>query len=76
MAQARKSKKASVRVTTASREAAAKSRQSKATQRGKAAGSRAADTASQRQFEKTRARAIQAHIQGRGQRRQAKRDSR
>lgn len=71
-----KSKKASARVTAARASAAAGSREARRTTRGRAAGAGAVENAARRQFQKTRARAIQAHIQGRGRRRQAKRDAR
>jgi hypothetical protein len=45
-------------------------------QRRTAVGAVARETQDVRQFAKTRAGAIQAHIQARGQRQQAKRDSR
>jgi len=71
-----KSKKASARVTAAKQSQAATS----ASARNKAGLQAIAKAAGQQtagqQFEKTRARAIQSHIQARGQRKQAKRDSR
>jgi hypothetical protein len=71
-----RSTKASARVTAAGQEAAAGSRQAKATIRGKAIGSGAVENAARRQFEKTRGKAIQAHMRAQGQRQQARRDSR
>jgi hypothetical protein len=70
------SKKASIRTTSPEREAAGQQAAARSTQRQKAAGSAARGTQNARQFAKTGARAIQAHTQARGQRRQAKRDSR
>ena len=71
-----RSKKASTRVTAAGQEEAASVRAAKAATRAKAMGAGAAGTAAARQFGKTRAQAIQAHVQARGQRQQARRDSR
>lgn len=71
-----KSKKASARVTAARETSAAGAREARRTTRGKTIGAGAVENASRRQFQKTRAKAIQAHILGRGQRRQAKRDAR
>ncbi len=72
----KKSKKASARVTAASRQAAAAAEASRSATRGKAIGSGAIENAARRQFQKTEAKAIQGHIQARGQRQQAKRDAR
>ena len=71
-----KSAKASARVTAAGREATAADQESRHAARGKAIGSGAIDNAARRQFQKTQATAIQAHVRARGQRQQAKRDSR
>ena len=71
-----KSKKASARVTSAKREQAAASDAAKnKTQRTTIKTAAAKQTAG-KQFDKTRARAIQAHMTARGRRQQAKRDSR
>ena len=70
------SKKASSRKTSPEREAAGQQASARNAERQKAISAAASGTLSVRQFAKTRMRAIQAHIQGRGQRRQAKRDSR
>ena len=70
------SKKASSRVTALNQESAAASEASKSAIRGRAIGSRAVKNAAKRQFQKTRGKAIQGHIQARGQRQQAKRDAR
>jgi hypothetical protein len=71
-----KSKKASSRITAANREAAAAAAESKSATRGKAITSGAVENVAKRQFQKTQAKAIQAHIRARGQRQQAKRDAR
>lgn len=71
-----KSAKASARVTAAAREASATDRESRTATRGKAIGSGAVDNVARRQFQKTQAAAVQAHVRARGQRQQAKRDSR
>lgn len=71
-----KSKKASSRVTAPDRAAAASGEKSKGTARGRAIGFAAVENAARRQFQKTPGKAIQGHIQARGQRRQAKRDAR
>jgi len=71
-----KSKKASARVTSATREQAAAADAAKSVVRGTAMKAGAAKQTAGKQFDKTRSRAIQAHVQARGQRRQAKRDSR
>jgi hypothetical protein len=70
------SKKASRRKTSPSREAAGQQAAARTVQRQKAASKAARETQNARQFTKTGSRAIQAHIQARGQRGQAKRDSR
>ena len=71
-----KSAKASTRVTAAGREAAAADQESRNASRGKAIGSAAVDNVARRQFQKTQAAAVQAHVRARGQRQQAKRDAR
>ena len=71
-----KSKKASARVTAANREQAAASDVAKSVTRGTAMKAAAAKQTAGKQFDKTRAKAIQGHVQARGQRQQAKRDSR
>jgi hypothetical protein len=70
------SKKASLRTTSPEREAAGKQAAARRAQRQKAASAAASETQNVRQFAKTRTTAIRAHIQARGQRQQAKRDSR
>jgi hypothetical protein len=70
------SKKASLRRTWPEREAASKQAAAGRAERQKATSTAANQTQNVRQFEKSRARAIQAHTQARGQRNQAKRDSR
>ena len=72
----KKSKKTSARVTAPNQEAAAAAAASKMASRRKAARSSAVENVAKRQFQKSRATAIQAHSQARGQRRQAKRDAR
>jgi hypothetical protein len=71
-----KSAKASARVTSAGREATAASQESRSATRGKAIGSAAVDNVARRQFQKTQAAAVQAHVRAQGQRQQAKRDAR
>jgi hypothetical protein len=71
-----KSAKASARVTSAGREATAASQESGSATRGKAIGAAAVDNVARRQFQKTQAAAVQAHVRARGQRQQAKRDAR
>jgi len=71
-----KSAKASSRVTAPNQDAAAVARESKNATRGKAIGSGAIDNAARRQFQKTQAASVHAHVQARGQRQQAKRDAR
>ena len=70
------SKKASIRKTSPEREAAGQQAAARSAQRQKAVSATASETQNVRQFAKTRIRAIQAHTQARGQRHQAKRDSR
>ena len=70
------SKKASIRKTSPEREAAGLQAADRGVQRQKAVSAAASETQNVRQFAKTRTRAIQAHTQARGQRQQAKRDSR
>ena len=70
------SKKASSRKTAPQREAAGQQAEARRAQRQTAESAAARETQNVRQFAKTGTRAIQAHIQARGQRRQAKRDSR
>jgi len=70
------SKKASRRKTSPAREAAGQQAAARNAQRQKAANKAARETQNLRQFAKTGSRAIQAHIQARGQRGQATRDSR
>ena len=71
-----KSKKASSRVTSGNQETAAAAGAASRSTKRKAIGSAAVENVARRQFEKTSARAIQAHTRASGQRRQAKRDSR
>ena len=71
-----KSKKASSRVTALNRELSAAGEVSKRASRGRAIGSSAVENAAKRQLQKTQGKAIQGHIQARGQRQQAKRDAR
>jgi hypothetical protein len=71
-----KSAKASSRVTAAHQEAAAANQLSRTASRGKAIGSGAVDNVARRQFQKTQAGAVQAHVRARGQRQQARRDAR
>jgi hypothetical protein len=70
------SKKASIRTTSPERAAAGKQATARSAQRQKAASVAASETQNVRQFAKTRMTAIRAHTQARGQRQQAKRDSR
>jgi len=72
----KKSRKALSRVTAPNQESAAASEVSKRASRGRAIGSSAVANAAKRQFEKTQGKAVQGHIQARGQRQQAKRDAR
>ena len=71
-----KSKKASARVTAANRVQAAAADAAKNVSRGTAMKAAAAKQTAGKQFDKTRAKAIQGHVQARGQRQQGKRDSR
>jgi hypothetical protein len=71
-----KSKKASSRVTAAKRTAAAAAAAASRRARRQAIGQAAIEKVARRQFQKTRTRAIQAHVSARGRRRQARRDSR
>ncbi len=70
------SKKASIRKTSSEREAAGQQAAVRSAQRQKAVSATASETQNVRQFAKTHTRAIQGHTQARGQRQQAKRDSR
>lgn len=70
------SKKASIRTTSPEREATGKQAATRSAQRQKAASAAARETQHIRQFAKTRMTTIRAHVQARGQRQQAKRDSR
>jgi hypothetical protein len=71
-----RSRKASARVTAATREQAAAADAAKSRARGKAMKAAAVKQTAGKQFDKTRAKAIQGHVQARGKRQQAKRDSR
>jgi hypothetical protein len=71
-----RSRKASVRVTSADQEAAGAAGAASRSTKRKAIGSAAVENVAKRQFEKTASRAIQAHTQASGQRRQARWDSR
>jgi hypothetical protein len=68
----KKSRKASSRATAPNQEASAAAAASNTASRRKAARSSAVENVATRQFQKSRATAIQAHTQARGQRRQAK----
>jgi hypothetical protein len=70
------SKKASRRRTSPKREAASKQASASRAERRKVVSRAASRTQNVRQFGKSGTRAIQAHSQARGQRNQAKRDSR
>ena len=70
------SKKASRQRTSPERDAASKQAEAGAVERQKATSNAANQTQNVRQFAKSRTRAIQAHTQARGQRNQARRDSR
>jgi hypothetical protein len=70
------SKKASARVSAPQQSESARESIARRSARRKAADQASLGTRSQRQFQKTSARAIQGHIQARGQRQQAKRDTR
>lgn len=69
-------KKASERQTSPEQAAAGQQAEASKIHSQKAASAAANETRNARQFTKTRASAIQAHSRARGQRRQAKRDSR
>ena len=71
-----KSKKASARVRASKQEASAAAAQFKTASQRKAVRSHAVENTAKRQFQKTRATAIQGHMRSSGQRRQAKRDAR
>ena len=71
-----KSKKASARVTAANQETAAAAAAASRSTKRKAIGSAAVENVAKRQFEKTASKKIQAHTRARGQRQQARRDSR
>jgi hypothetical protein len=70
------SEKASGRQTSPEREAASQQAAARGAQRQRAMSAAAGETQNVRQFAKTRMRAIQAHARARGQRQQARRDSR
>jgi len=71
------SKKASIRTTSPQQDAAGRYAAARTAGRQEAASASARDAqATKTQFAKTGARAIQAHVQARGQRQQARRDSR
>jgi hypothetical protein len=71
-----KSKKASSRVTAAAWEAAAAAGASGRRTQRQAIGQASVEKLAGRQFQKTRAQAIQGHVAARGRRQQARRDSR
>jgi hypothetical protein len=71
-----KSKKASSRVTSANRETAAAAGAARRSTKRKAIGNAAAENVAKRQIQKTASTAIQGHMRARGQRQQARRDSR
>jgi hypothetical protein len=71
-----KSKKASSRVTAARSEAAAAAGAARRRAQRQAIGQASVEKVGRRQFQKTRGKAIQAHIGARGRRQQARRDSR
>jgi hypothetical protein len=71
-----KSKKASSRVTAPNWEAAATASAAGRRAQRQAIGQASVDKVARRQFQKTRAQVIQAHISARGRRQQARRDSR
>ena len=71
-----KSKKASSRVTSRSKETSAADAAARRSTKRKAIGKAAVENVAKRQFEKTASKAIQAHTRASGQRRQARRDSR
>jgi len=71
------SKKASVRMTSPQQDEAARAAAARAAGRQEAESASARDArATKKQFAKTGAKAIQGHIKARGQRQQARRDSR
>jgi hypothetical protein len=71
------SKKASVRTTSLRQDQAGRDAAARATGRQQAENASARDAqATKKQFAKTGAKAIQGHIKARGQRQQARRDSR
>ena len=71
------SKKAPVRTTAPEQDAAGRYAAARTAGRREAASASARDAqATKKQFAKTGAKAIQAHVQARGQRQQARRDSR
>jgi hypothetical protein len=70
-----KSAKASSRVTAANQEATAGAQESRNAIRGKAIASGAIANVARRQFQKSQAAAVQAHVRARGQRQQARRDT-
>jgi hypothetical protein len=71
------SKKASVRATSPQRDEAGRDAAARAAGRQEAASASAREArATRKQFAKTGAKAIQGHIMARGQRQQARRDSR
>jgi hypothetical protein len=70
------SKKASVRRTSPERQAAGEQAVARKRERQKAEDTSARARQSAQRFGKSGAKAIQAHIQARGQRKQARRDSR
>ena len=71
-----KSKKASSRVTSANQETAAAAGAARRSTKRKAIRDAAVENVAKRQFQKTAARAIQAHTRASGRRQQARRDSR
>jgi hypothetical protein len=71
------SKKASVRATSPQQDEAGRDAAARAAGRQEAASATAREArATRKQFAKTGAKAIQGHIKARGQRQQARRDSR
>ena len=70
------SKKASRRQASPEQAAAGQQAEARKAESQKATSAAASETQNARQFTTTRASAIQAHSRARGQRRQAKRDSR
>jgi FKBP-type peptidyl-prolyl cis-trans isomerase len=71
-----RSTKASARQTSPEQAAAGQQAETRKAQSQKASSAASSETRNARQFTKTRASAIQAHSRARGQRRQARRDSR